>query len=484
MASPSDAAPMSRLAILSATLLVAPLLLAAAPPAAAQSGDEVFPGPDEVQARLQAHADHPWVTLHEVGESIEGRPILVAEVVRPDGDIPVEDRAVTFVLTQQHGNEPAGTPAVLDVLDRILADPDGRLARLLDAQVLLVLPMANPDGAAADSRYNADGVDTNRDHAALEQPETRAMHEVLSRWDVHVALDHHEYGGIGYGNPVPARVYDYDLTTLFPRHGNVRAPTLHAAQALMYEGIWPAAEDAGYSANEYGEVTAAGELVDRVAGGPDPGILRNHLGLHNVAGLLVESRVDAHPNPFHDAERRVDIHRVVIEATLEYVHVHAELFVHAKQAAVAETLRLPADRYVEGEERTGALHDAYRAPATTDLSRALAGHGLPWDELDVDDAEGAAGEGGTDGPGDVVVPIRHALEGHAAALVHPESSRALVKAEPTDALADGAGDAAGSQGEDGGAGGVLPAPGAVLVAAAVLAGAVLAAGSGRGRRKV
>lgn len=247
------------------------LLLAALAPTAAAQADDPFPGPDAVADRLRAAADHPWVTLHEVGASVSGRPILAVEVADPNGSAPLEQRAVTLVITQQHGDEPAGTPAALDLLDVILARPKGRLASTLDNQVLVLLPMANPDGADAGQRANAHGVDINRDHIDLAEPETQAIHAALNRWDVHVALDHHEYGGLGFGNPVPVRVYDYDLTTLFPRHGNVRLPTVTAAKTLMYEGIWPEAEEAGYSANEYGEVTAAGVPVDETAGGPDPG---------------------------------------------------------------------------------------------------------------------------------------------------------------------------------------------------------------------
>ncbi len=316
----------------------------------------LFPQHGEVVSALRGHADHPWVTLHELGASSSGEPILLAEVVRDDSAVPREERVVTLLLTQQHGNEPAGTPAVLALLDDLLSGSP--LADQLHNQVLLVLPMANPDGAAEEQRHNARGTDLNRDHIGLYEPETQAIHRALQMWDVHVAMDHHEYGGQGLGNPAPVRVYDYDLTTLFPVHESVREATLDKARALMYDGIWPAAEAAGYSANEYGEQTVAGMPVQQLAGGPDPGILRNNFGLHNIAGLLVETRIDAYPNPFHDAERRIDIHRVVMDATLEYASAHAQGFMDAKRASERANTVAPLPVYVEGES-TGRVPTHY-----------------------------------------------------------------------------------------------------------------------------
>ncbi len=58
---------------------------------------------------------------------------------------------------------------------------------------LWILPMMNPDGAAAGTRESGAGVDLNRDHIGLEQPETRALHEVARRVRPHIAVDCHEF---------------------------------------------------------------------------------------------------------------------------------------------------------------------------------------------------------------------------------------------------------------------------------------------------
>ncbi len=385
------------------------LVTAGVPLAGAQPGmEDPFPSHGELVEALEGFASHPWVTVDQIGASGQGKSIHLVQVADPNSSTPMDERAVTLLLTQQHGNEPAGTPAALRLLANITSG--GHPTAWLENQVVLILPMANPDGGDADARQNADGVDINRDHIALATTEARAIHDALNAWDIHVALDHHEYGGAGLGNPVPVRIYDYDLTTLFPVHGNVRGPAVEAAGELMYEAIWPAAQAQGFSANEYGEQTVNGEPVGHVAGGPDPGILRNHLGLHNVAGLLIETRIDAHPNPFHTPERRIQIHTVVMESTLEHVHDNAERYIGAKRAAEQAALLFPARAYQEGEP-TGVLPPAFHLPAEEGIKSTIHAHGLETLQS-------------PEGP--VVLPLGTELQGHAAALVHPDSSRKIT----------------------------------------------------------
>ena len=76
---------------------------------------------------------------------------------------------------------------------------------------ILIVPMLNPDGAMGDvdfslddyvasgdrhlTRYNALGVDLNRDHVTKIQPETQALHSnVMQKYDIDYMIDLHHQG--------------------------------------------------------------------------------------------------------------------------------------------------------------------------------------------------------------------------------------------------------------------------------------------------
>lgn len=380
----------------------------------------LFPTADEVQSVARDVAGHPWFTVHALGTSAEGRPITLLEVTDPDSPVPRQERVVTLLETQQHGNEPAGTGAAVPLIHDLAAGkgPIGALRN----QVLLLLPMSNPDGATANQRGNRDGVDINRDHVALETTEARLLHAILDRWDVHVAVDHHEYGGTpltGLGNPVPVRIYDFDLTLMHPNHGNVREPTRALAEELEYDHLWPAAEESGYSVGDYGWTTINGIKVQQTAGGPDPGILRNNFGLNNVAGLLAESFVSGLPdNPFQSADRRIAIHRLVMDTTLQWASENADRIIEGKRQSERLNLEQPMTDYVEDPAR-GPLAPAYKT--MDDLSELFGLHGLP---------PGAAVDGGF-----VHNVAGEERAGLVAAILHPDSTRRVAEASPAEPVA-------------------------------------------------
>ncbi|MBX7245446.1 MAG: DUF2817 domain-containing protein [Candidatus Sumerlaeaceae bacterium] len=116
----------------------------------------------------------------EIGRSVEGRPIECLELgTGPDS---------TLIIATIHGNENAGTPLVHELADRFRRNPN-----LLAGRKLLIVPVANPDGYAADKRFNVNGVDLNRNFpasnrqdndrygSALSEPESQALKALLDR---------------------------------------------------------------------------------------------------------------------------------------------------------------------------------------------------------------------------------------------------------------------------------------------------------------
>jgi hypothetical protein len=113
--------------------------------------------------------------LHTIGYSVEGRPIeLWCDAAGPNG---------TLIIGGIHADESAAIP-----LAREFAPPRSKPVALL--------PLANPDGLAHASRYNARGVDINRNagfdwradseeppgHAPWSEPETRALRDFILTW--------------------------------------------------------------------------------------------------------------------------------------------------------------------------------------------------------------------------------------------------------------------------------------------------------------
>jgi protein MpaA len=128
---------------------------------------------------------------------------------------------VTMILAAIHGDEPAGTPLVRRLKDYLHGRPD-----LLQGRKVLLLPVANPDGIARNSRLNSRGVDINRNFPAenrdekpahrgtpLSEPETRVIDRLIKEHDPNRIISIHqltETGPEAISSRVPAGCIDYD----------------------------------------------------------------------------------------------------------------------------------------------------------------------------------------------------------------------------------------------------------------------------------
>ena len=79
-----------------------------------------------------------------------------------------------------HGDEPTHTAVLLDLANYLLQRPAAPDAvDILSNCTLHFIPMLNPDGAEAVKRYNAQGIDINRDARRLSTPEGRALRKAV-----------------------------------------------------------------------------------------------------------------------------------------------------------------------------------------------------------------------------------------------------------------------------------------------------------------
>lgn len=310
--------PRWKTATLTSAALLVPLL-ASAPLAQAASGPEKHPsGPErhpssataepprtgfertdgdrwtsqpEERDFLSAVADaSPRAVLDTIGRTKQGRPVQLVRIgsPKPSGPAKVRSGNSVMLICSQHGNEPSGREACLSKVRDLAFAKDRATQRFLSRTTVLVVPTANPDGRAANTRGNSDGVDINRDHLALATAETRAMAAVTRDYRPDTIYDLHEYGA-------KEPYYVKDVLSLWPRNLNT-SDGLHRESAKLSEGyVRPYAEKAGHSSGIYGIWTdpETGEPIKQVAGDGQERILRNTSGVKHSVGLLVETRVDA-----------------------------------------------------------------------------------------------------------------------------------------------------------------------------------------------
>lgn len=393
------------------------------------------------------------VTIDTIGRTAEDRPLhqlVLGAGATPNG-LP-RTMPTVMVLGSQHGNEPAGREASLKLLrDLAFADlsapENAGLARLLADQTIIVVPSANPDGRAANSRGNSRGTDINRDHLDLSTEEARAFADVVLEWEPFMALDLHEYG------PSVPVLYDDDLLYLWPRNLNVDEAVRTMARTCCEQYIKVDGEAAGYTADEYGLYKVGPNIGpiqtglndNRVAlqqaGGPDEGICRNAMGLRHTLGILVESATTQslhRPTEVIDAaenrRRRVASQRVVLDSMLRF---QAEQGAAAKDVCDGSRVRKAregaeqsAPVYFSGQDDERPLQapsveavDAPRGYQLSDEDRALL--------ADTSQGIGRAVSGqGISVRGDGFVTMAQHAEPLIPLLLDARGSRSITDAEP------------------------------------------------------
>lgn len=313
-------------------LLCLLVVLVAAAPATAQGPRTAFEEndgaawtthPEEVAFLARVAAESPRVNLQEIGRSKGELPLHIVEVSAPGpvGAQAARRRPTALMVCTQHGNEPSGREACLKHLRDLAFSTDAKIVSLLERSTFIYVPTANPDGRAANSRQNLDPQDVNRDHLGLTSLEARAMAAAVRDYQPDVSLDLHEYG------PSQPVLYDDPVLWLWPRNLNTDAAVHDLAIELGRKYLVPSIEEAGYTADEYGQQEVADNDIAQTAGDADEGIMRNAMGLRHVLGILLETRVDADvrqspTEPLQTAEvrrRRVDSHMAALRGLVRFM---------------------------------------------------------------------------------------------------------------------------------------------------------------------
>ena len=315
-------------------------------------------------ASLGEHATD--VSVLSLGVSQMGDPIEAIAFTRPPATPAIARRPTVVVLAGQHGDEPAGSEALIVVAQELAAE---RLANVLDRVDVVILPRANPDGAAAFTRTAADGTDINRDHLLLNTPEARAIAKLLVDVQPIVVLDLHEYPVSPAFTAKFGGVQRFDALIQYATAPNVPAFVTKAAEEWFRVPLIAGLRSAGMTVDWYATMSA--DPADRTLtmGSVGPQVERNASGLRNAVSLLVETRGGGMGRV--DLKRRVNTHVTAVHNVLASAARHADDLVKLRQFVERDTVALACrgDVVLEAAPTASEYTTSMLDPTTGDVRR-------------------------------------------------------------------------------------------------------------------
>jgi hypothetical protein len=285
----------------------------------------------------------PRVSLLNLGTSQKGVPLQALLFTREfdlsPAAIAASPRPTVLLVAQQHGDEPAGSEALI-VLSQELAL--GRLQGVTDRINVIILPRANPDGAATRQRVTASGIDANRDHLLLKTPEAQAQAQLMRDYRPAVVVDAHEYTVVGRYLEKFGTVQRFDALVQYAMAANVQPFITKAAEEWFRRPLIASLTEQGLTSEWY--YTTSVDVADKKIsmGGTQPDTGRNVNGLKNAVSFLIETR-GVGIGKLHLA-RRVHTHVTAITSVLQST---------AERAADLQKVRGYVDRDVSAQACQG-----------------------------------------------------------------------------------------------------------------------------------
>ena len=162
----------------------------------------ILPGPAVCQPdryagvvqRLDGLKGTTYARIAQIGRSESKRPIYAIALTSPnDTDSIASERMRLLVMCGQHGDESSSVMAMLSLAEELSETQNPFYQSIMRRAVLVIIPVANPDGFAHHRRINANGADLNRNWSVSNQAETTTVSRFVSKVRPHVIIDEHEW---------------------------------------------------------------------------------------------------------------------------------------------------------------------------------------------------------------------------------------------------------------------------------------------------
>lgn len=265
---------------------------------------------------------YPQASLSIAGYSHLDRPVPLVKISNDSGLSPGEtkpgnEKLNILICAGQHGDEPATVDLALELISKF---NNQQFSRFLDQFTIFLLPLANPDGFAADQRNNNKGIDLNRDHQLLQAPETKVIHQVFRECKADVVIDLHTYPARRQNWLDQGLIKPYDVMLDTTTHPNAST----AVQKFALTTLLPIVKDLLEYNNFYcRRYFIGGPSPKRIRNStPDVHDLRNAAGLYQSLSILLEFRHAYKPGGKRYV-RSLKAASLALDTTLQIIAQHA-----------------------------------------------------------------------------------------------------------------------------------------------------------------
>jgi hypothetical protein len=296
-------------------------------------------------------APSPYVDWLRIGKTAGGHDLHLL-VFTQDGrgdslSVATNRKPTVWIIAQQHGNEPAGSEAALETMRRLVQTD---LHYVLERINVVVMPRANPDGAANAQRETLSKGDMNRDHVFLGLLETQRLHAAIKLYPPNVVIDAHEFMASNALLDAYSLQEASDILVQSSNHADVAEPIQRLGREVFDPALNAAWQALGLSSFVYHtfSLDIANTLTQTSAmlvntGNTAAGIARNAMGLNNAVSYLIETRGLGLGKANYP--RRVASHVASMQTILRTSATHADSLRNAQREARKNTPLLTESRW-------------------------------------------------------------------------------------------------------------------------------------------